>query len=309
MILMIVSVIAGGVVSFFIAKWQMKKNKIAHFVTNTFDIGKGLTKIFPNFQLQYNGENLTNDVRVLAGGFMNLGRNDICTPKGDITSIQLILPQGCIVKDVNTKTSSKGLNITPQIDSDIENVINFNISNLFKTDEYFQYIAIVEMPKDTGSLLNKLKFNHRIPNTENIQSTYIGLEWKYQRHKFLRIFMYLLMIMLVCFSFHMIWHQELGFKVYDKTTSEEVFIYTTPKSKIYVVDGNQYLPYVYSDSISVENLNNNYRIAPVTKFQWLHKDIVSLVVLWGFSLGTLGSLFYRYWIKNRHILKVLNNTL
>jgi len=66
---------------------------------------------------------------------------------------------------------------------------------------------------------------------------------------------------------------------------------------------------VYSDSISVENLNNNYRIAPVTKFQWLHKDIVSLVVLWGFSLGTLGSLFYRYWIKNRHILKVLNNTL
>lgn len=30
MILMIVSVIAGGVVSFFIAKWQMKKNKIGH---------------------------------------------------------------------------------------------------------------------------------------------------------------------------------------------------------------------------------------------------------------------------------------
>lgn len=309
MISIIISVVAGAFFSFLIAKWQMKKNKIAHFVTNTFDIGKGLTKIFPNFQMQYNGENLTNEVKVLAGGFMNLGRNDICTPQGEITSVQLILPQECVVKDINTKTSSKGLNITPQIENGQENVINFNISNLFKTDEYFQYIAIVEMPKDTGSLLNKLKFNHRIPNTDNIQSTYIGLEWKYQRHKFLRIFMYLLMIMLVCFSFHMIWHQELGFKVYDKTTSEEVFIYTTPKSKIYVVDGNQYLPYVYSDSISVENLNNNYRIAPVTKFQWLHKDILSLVVLWGFSLGTLGSLFYRYWIKNRHILKVLNNTL
>ena len=73
----ILSIIVSSIITFFIAKWQMKKNKIVHFSVNSYDIGKGLSNEFPDFQLHYGGEDLTDNVMVLKGGFMNTGRNDI----------------------------------------------------------------------------------------------------------------------------------------------------------------------------------------------------------------------------------------
>ena len=50
MITAIISIIAGAIISYFIAKWQMKKNKIVHFSINSYDIGKGLSDEFPEFK-------------------------------------------------------------------------------------------------------------------------------------------------------------------------------------------------------------------------------------------------------------------
>lgn len=83
MVTTIISIILSAIIAFFIAKWQMKKNKIVHFSINSYDIGKGLSNEFPEFQLHYDGENLSNNVMVLKGGFMNVGRNDIDALKGD----------------------------------------------------------------------------------------------------------------------------------------------------------------------------------------------------------------------------------
>ena len=46
----ILSIIVSSIIAFFIAKWQMKKNKIVHFSVNSYDIGKGLSNEFPDFQ-------------------------------------------------------------------------------------------------------------------------------------------------------------------------------------------------------------------------------------------------------------------
>ena len=76
MVGIIISVISTAIISIAIANWQMKKNKVVHFYVNSYDIGKGLSNEFPDFQLHYGGKQLVDNVKVLKGGFMNIGRND-----------------------------------------------------------------------------------------------------------------------------------------------------------------------------------------------------------------------------------------
>ena len=56
---------------------QTKNREITHFSINSYDIGKGLSDVFPEFQLQFNGENLVEDVKVLKGGFINTGNKGL----------------------------------------------------------------------------------------------------------------------------------------------------------------------------------------------------------------------------------------
>ena len=99
MLTTIIFFVLGLIASYYIARWQMKKNRIVHFSINSYDIGKGLINEFPEFQLHYDGKVLANNVMVLKGGFMNTGRNDIDALKGD-SDLKLILPEECAVKTV-----------------------------------------------------------------------------------------------------------------------------------------------------------------------------------------------------------------
>ena len=71
MLEIIVSIVATAIVSIMIARWQMRKNEITHFFVNSFNVGKGLHNEFPQFNLTYEGEELSNEVLVLKGCFLN----------------------------------------------------------------------------------------------------------------------------------------------------------------------------------------------------------------------------------------------
>lgn len=169
----ILSVIAGGIITYLIAKWQMKKNRIDHYFINSYDIGKGLTDMFPEFKLHYGNEVLSNNVRVLQGGFMNTGRNDIGEDDKQ-TFFSLILPERCCVKAVQLSPLVNGLCVNSNINENEKNKIVFSVDGLFKSDECFDYSAIIEVPDNIGDLENSLCFDHRILNTERISNVFIG---------------------------------------------------------------------------------------------------------------------------------------
>lgn len=163
-ILTIVSITASALITI----WYVQRNKIAHFLTDSYDIGKGLANEFPEFKLTYKGENMSNIVYVLKGGFMNVGLNDIDGLNG-IEDISMILPEGCNVWEVKTIPSNNKLVVNKDFK---DNVINFGIKNslnkegLLKKDDFFWYVAIVESKEKIWSWGRSLKFDHRIKNTK-----------------------------------------------------------------------------------------------------------------------------------------------
>lgn len=96
LIITIVLGIAGIICTFLLTRWQVKRNRIDHFFINSYDIGIKLTADFPNYKLHYGDDSIENNVKVLKGGFMNTGRNDIDGLNGK-SDIILSLPANCVV--------------------------------------------------------------------------------------------------------------------------------------------------------------------------------------------------------------------
>ena len=179
--------LAGIIGSYMIAKWQMRKNKIVHFFINSYDIGKGLSNEFPEFQLFFANERLFDNVMVLRGGFINSSRNDI-GENGKETKFKLFLPEGSKVKAVKVFPAGDGLCVNSVIDAENKNVIEFCVLGLFKNDEFFKYTAIVEM-SETAFVFNKLKFEHRIKDTKVIKNIYVG-QYKSGERRYMKWFSY-----------------------------------------------------------------------------------------------------------------------
>lgn len=166
-VLTIISIIAGAAITLLIAKWQMSRKKIVHFFINSYDIGKGLSLEFPEFRLTFNGDELSDNVSVIKGGLMNVGVKDIDGLKGN-SDITMNLPQGCTIKALKVIPSDEKLCIQTGF---CNNTIDFGINELFLTDEYLEYTAIVENIDNP----HNIKFNHRIKDTKKeIENIYIG---------------------------------------------------------------------------------------------------------------------------------------
>ena len=164
LISILASLIGGGLITYLVALWQMKRNKISHLVLKSFDIGRGLRNVFPAFRLSYNNEELDGYVRVLSGCFINDCRNDISTSE-DYQVIKLILPKSCRIKDINVSTSSKEeFSVSARVDLSNKNIIVFSLPKVFKSKEYFKYSSIYENPEDIRFIRSKIKIEHRIPN-------------------------------------------------------------------------------------------------------------------------------------------------
>lgn len=298
----ILSVIAGAIISYFIAKWQMKRNKITHFSLNSYDIGKGLSDEFPEFKLHFAGEALANNVMVLKGGFMNTGRNDIIGLKGE-KDIKLILPDGCKVKAITVDPSIEGLAVFAEKDNKNENVILFGINEIFRTDEFFKYTAIIETSEEIKELYSELEFSHRLSNTDKIKNTYVDMP----KTKFKKIFSIIAISISVVISILVtvfLMYRKMTYNIYEKSTNREVRIHIDPNSNIYVNEG-VFIPFVSGTKISQKELLNDYKMVPITEYRWSGADtffaidIALLVFIYVFLA------YYVTWGRNGHIKNVL----
>lgn len=148
----IISLFGGGIITWLVMKIinieQTRKKKIVHFSISQDDLGKGLVKDFPDFKLTFAGQELSEGVRVLKGGFIYLGQTDIETKDDKITiDMELIDKNGgkktssenICVKDV--KVYSEKMVVNSSFD---KNTIHFQINDIFQTNDYFIYTAILE---------------------------------------------------------------------------------------------------------------------------------------------------------------------
>ena len=302
MLLTIALFLVGLIASYYIAKWQMRKNKIVHFSINSYDIGKGLSDEFPAFKLNYDGEDLSSDVIVLKGGFMNCGRSDIAGLNGE-RDIKIVFPEECKVKAVIVSPSEEELLVSANIDNNKDNILNFGISEVFKSDEFFKYSAIVETSKEIQELHNKLKFQHRILNTDKIRNTYIGL----QRDKFKKRFSKIVIFAMAFVAFLSVItasYQSIEYKVCQKGSDKEVKFYIDPFSNLYVNEGIS-IPFVTGTLIPSEELVDNYDIEPITEFRWNGPLMISKMFEVLFTILYIILLYYLFWGRNAHIINVI----
>lgn len=303
----VISIVAGAIIAFLIAKWQMKKNKIVHFTINSYDIGKGLHDVFPEFELQYLGDTLSNEVRVLRGGFINVGYNDIDALNGK-SDIKMLLPKNCSVKAIKIPSLANGLKVNVTVDNDNKNVVLWGIDGIFISDEHFEYIAIVEVPENIGDLDATLAFQHRIKNTKEIQNTYVGQVHKNKedrklfRRASIIAWSFLFITMLLSHIF-----PELEFRVFEKETNKAVAVGISPRSKIYV-DWRTSLPVVFGEEITAKDLEDNYTICPITTYKWYNTQLIVLFCSFLFLLVIWVLTYVDYLGKNGHIIKVLSKS-
>ena len=301
MVTAIISIIVGAIISYFIAKWQMKKNKIVHFSINSYDIGKGLSDEFPDFKLHFGEEVLADNVMVLKGGFMNVGRNDITGLKGN-NDIKLILPDECKVIAFTISPSTEDLTVTVNKHNGKDNILNFGVSEIFKTDEYFKYTAIIETSKEMKSLHSVLKFSHRLSNTEKIRNTHIESQREKYRKRYPKFFIFSILLLIVLYIVKLP-YQSLRYNICKNTDNKEVKIFIDPYSNMYVDDG---IPIPFTGKrVTSKEFEKEYKIVPVTEFSWYSGETVTNIISIVFFLGYIVLVYYLIWGRNGHIMNVL----
>ena len=296
----IISIIVTFILSLALARWQMKRNKIVHYLINSYDIGKGLSNDFSEFELHYSGQKMADKVSVIKGGFVSLGRNDMVNPKFD-----LALPKGCVIKAIKITRLKEDLIAYSEIDKSDSNIIHFTFENLFSSKEFFEYTAIVEVPDELDKVEEKITFHHRIKNTDKIQSTNIGpYERKVRSRKRMNVFLlfYAIPIMTLMFSFCFL--KPVHFNISNKETNERVSVYINKSSDLIVSNPNKLL-YWRGDKISKKEFSDNYVITTNLDYDdGFNREALALMVI----LGLLLIMFCMLNInKQNRIIRIINN--
>lgn len=282
----IISSIIAIAITWYFTRMQMKKNEISHFAINSYNVGKGLHNEFPKFKLTYEEKELLDEVMVLKGGFINIGRNDITGLKNN-SDINLILPEGCSIKDVQLRRLSNDLDVKGCVNKDAPNIISFGIDEKFMSGESFEYTAIIESVKEIKNLHKKIEFKHRIPNTSKIRNEYVITVPIIKANKSTSLlikeksfgFVFLISaIIFGLFSLFFFFVQRVQYSLYEKGTDKETTLYMTPKSIFYVSD-NDLIPFYDNKKVSKEEIDNNYYILPKTKFSWCSDNSIIGIVL------------------------------
>lgn len=299
----IITLFAGALITYLIALWQMRKKQIRHFLINSYDIGEELKKEFPQFNIQYNNKNIEKHLNVLKGGFINISRNDITSVKED-NSIKLILPSDCNILAINISTEDNLL-INGEILEDNKNIVSFNIGDLFKSDEYFKYTAIIESSEIIDNFSDKLKFKHRIPDTKKIYNTYIGELSKLKKLRKIKwILITFIFISLIGATLPLLFNfQEVKYKVIDNK-SQEYDLYIDNKSQLYITQ-SKFFPFFDKNQTNKSELETNYSISPDYSYKWFNIALI-YVILYIILCIYFIWFYYRIIGKKNHIIKILN---
>ena len=282
----IISTIIAIAVTWYFTKKQMKKNEISHFSINLYNVGKGLHNEFPKFKLTYDEKEMSDEVMVLKGGFINSGRNDITGLKND-SDINIILPDGCCLKEVQLRRLSSDLSVKACVNSNATNIINFGIDEKFMSGESFEYAAIIELTKVVKSLQRNIEFKHRIPNTSKIRNEYII--GQHTQHELLRKFTpfkeksfgvlsIIGALLLSLFTLSVLFQQKVQYCIYEKDSNDELSVYITPQSQLYVSD-NSIIPFFDNKNITKEELYTKYCVALKTDFSWSNDNFATALFI------------------------------
>lgn len=310
-------IIITTIVGVIVAKWQMKKNKIIHFSINSYDVGKGLHNEFPKFQLTYENKELNNEVQVLKGGFINIGRNDITGLKND-SDINIILPKGCSLKDIKIKQLSDDLDVRACKSEKAQNIINFSIDEKLMSGEGFEYTAIIEITEEIGNLHRKIDFKHRIPNTSKITNEYIGQQMRKEspiktnvlfplkNEKAMGFFLLAGTFILCIFSLYCFFVQRVQYSIIEKGTNKEYSLFLAPQSQLYISD-NELVPFWDNKKITKAELDNRYIVSIKTEYS-LGNDYSMPGLLFAFMalVYFISAVFSFYlWNKKKRIYHLL----
>lgn len=286
---------------------QTKNKEITHFSKSSYDIGKGLSDDFPEFQLQFDGNIITGDMKVLKGGFLNTGNKDIA--ELDQKPIQLLLPDGCIVKACKVSSLSKDFGVDFSISN--SKTVDFKISDgVLKKNDFFEYTAIVETPRQIKSLRDEIKVGPRKADLD-YKYIFLGREDKsIFKWPAVRVFIAAMSIIAVITLVTLLSiPRPLQHKIIDKNTNKEVSIYVNRDSDIYLVNGNQELKLFSNQIITKEQLYNNYVLYPRISYSsgrsTLHFWIVGFFTLLLFIGYALFVGYMLFWQKKQRIIKVI----
>lgn len=310
----IVSSIIAIAITWYFTRKQMRKNEICHFSINSYNVGKGLHNEFPKFKLTYDEKEMSDDVLVLNGGFINTGRNDITGLKND-SDINIILPDGCSLKEVQVKRLSSDLSVKTCVDPNATGRISFGIDEKFMSGESFEYIAIIESTKEIKSLKKKIEFKHRIPNTSKIRNEYIlGQQIQHgslsifnpRNEKTLGVLSLIATLFLALFILSLLFQQKVQFHIYEKGTGDEKCVYLTPQSQLYVSD-NDFIPFFDNQTITKEEFNKNYYVTIENEFSWGNDNstigiFFSFIALFYFAFGFMALYM---WNRKKRIYRLL----
>lgn len=151
----VVGFLLGLLANYIFYKLSKKKITILHDYKGPIDIGSGLTSLFPNVKLRYNGEYINYKIQYITGTFKNTDTiNDVITLE---LPIQLILPQGCVVLEAKL--------LDPLIkDLEIEhkdNIILFKMPKSFLHQTEIKYCALYKSSNVENSVIKSVS---DIPN-------------------------------------------------------------------------------------------------------------------------------------------------
>ena len=232
---------------------------------------------FPQFQINYEGKEINNEVHVLKGGFVNTGR-DISDLKGK-TELSITLPKSCRLKDIKVQESNTEFQVKASSDEKEPNVIKFGIFEQLMHDEGFNYTAIVETGEVINNLRHEVKYNKRIPRTD-LKKEYIGQGKQPKRLLFLAILSGLSSLLFIFLSFVLLFQQQVKFTVREKNTNKEVILYEDFNSQLYVSDNkNAIMSFFSRKSVERDDINNNYTISPTVKKSFANQGIISVILL------------------------------
>ena len=162
-ILAVLGIIATIIVTHYYTKKQMAKNQISHFAIQTYNLGRGVKEVFPEFLMMYNGMALEKYTRFCEGRFKNTGNKDI--HGNDELGFSLIFPDHYSIKAIDVTATTEELTIRHEIDKERNNIIHFFFKNLLRTGEEFKYSVLLDSSENDNNPFGKLRFSNRIPDT------------------------------------------------------------------------------------------------------------------------------------------------
>jgi hypothetical protein len=278
----------------------------------TIALFDSIVKNLPELAVLYRDSQITPNLVLIKGAFVNTGRKDI-SPQMIESPLTVFLPKGFSWLTAKVISSSHNVNASIQIDS------NGNLqvkSGLLRCREFIRFQALAEVPPDVEraadqQLIDALRFSHRIQDTRPIRT----IELKESKRVKKRMRRFLVLPIISIFA-------VIGYIVHPNiATPTKHFAYKFKKDSVQTITVIAY-PRT-SSTVLVEDLDN-FTYQKVISFDEFLRNCQGIPVIvergggWGFLLASfllyvVMPLFFftpplRDYLQNRQLSSMLSST-